>query len=175
MAAISVIPNQAVGKALAWIDHVNGTDLFAAGPGDSAIVVVLFETMPSVAALRDADTLAAVVSAGAVESTFTNAARVYLDDTDIDGSTVNDTDDLGEWLLAAITPLIEAAGGDVDQDIDGIGLFVDPDSTGGADSEIVPWHYTLDDGAAALRTTNGSDLDLTSAEPTYSAQDSTVS
>lgn len=164
MATTAIIPNIAAGRINEYIRRVDGND-----PTNSALVVVLFEVGDSVANLRDFDTVAAIIAGAATESAFTNYTRVVLDDTDVSAPTVDDTGNAQTWELADQLPLIASAGGATDQDIDMIVLAYDPDTTGGTDSDLVPLHITLDDAAAALQTTNGSDLDLTSPTPTWTA------
>ena len=164
MATTAIIPNIAAGRINEYIRRVDGND-----PTNSALVVILFEVGDSVANLRDFDTVAAIIAGAATESAFTNYTRVVLDDTAVVAPTVDDTGNAQTWELADQLPLIASAGGATDQDIDMIVLAYDPDTTGGTDSDLVPLHITLDDAAAALQTTNGSDLDLTSPTPTWTA------
>lgn len=164
MATTAVIPNIAAGRINEYVRRVDGND-----PANSALVVILFEVGDTIANLRDFDTVAAIIAGAATESSFTNYTRTVLSDTAIVGPTVDDTGNAQTWELADITPLIASAGGATDQDIDMIVIAYDPDTTGGTDSDLVPLHITLDDAAAALQTTNGSDLDLTSPTPTWTA------
>lgn len=164
MATVAIIPNIAAGRINEYIRRVDGND-----PTNAALVVILFEVGDSIANLRDFDTVAAIIAGAATESAFTNYTRVVLDDTDVVAPTVDDTGNAQTWELADQLPLIASAGGATDQDIDMIVLAYDPDTTGGTDSDLVPLHITLDDAAAALQTTNGSDLDLTSPTPTWTA------
>lgn len=163
MASTAVIPNIALGRLNELIARVDGND-----PTNAALVVVFFETGDSVANLRDFDSLSAVLAGASAESAFTNYARTVLDDTDITSYTTDDTGDAQTWELADQQPIISSAGGASNEAIDMVGIFYDPDSTGGTDADLVPLLFTLDDGAAALVTTNGSDLDLTSPTPTWS-------
>lgn len=165
MTAVAVIPNVALGRVNELIRRVDGND-----PTNSAVVVVLFETGDSIANLRDFDTLAAILAGASAESAFTNYARVVLDDTDIVAPTVDDTGNAQTWEIADQSPLIAAAGGASNEPVAMIGLFYDPDTTGGTDSDLIPLHITVDDAAAdLLNATNGSDLALTSPTPTWSA------
>lgn len=163
MTAVAVVPNIALGRLNELIGRVDGND-----PTNSALVVILFETGDSVANLRDFDTAAAVIAGAAAESAFTNYARTILDDTDISSFVTDDTGNVQTWELADQTPLISSAGGATDQDIDMIGIFYDPDTTAGDDTGLVPLLFVVDDAAAALQSTNGSDLNLTSPTPTWS-------
>lgn len=169
MATVAIIPNISAGRINEYVRRVDGND-----PTNSALVVVMFSTGDSIANLRDFDSVGAIIAGAAVESAFTNYVRTVLDDTDISGPTVDDTGDAQTWELADITPLISSAGGATDEDIDMVVIAYDPDTTGGDDTALIPLHITLDDAAAALQTTNGSDLNLTSPTPTWSAADSTA-
>ena len=164
MATTSLIPNIAAGRINELLNRIDGND-----PANSALVIVLFEVGDSVANLRDFDTLAAILAGAASESGFTNYARTVLTDTGVVAPIVDDSGNAQTWELADQLPLIASAGGATNQDVDMIGLFYDPDSTVGTDADLIPLHLTLDDGAAALVTTNGSDLDLTSPTPTWTA------
>jgi hypothetical protein len=165
MTAQAIIPNVALGRVNELINRVNDND-----PANAVVVIVLCEVGDSAANLRDFDNLSALLAGASTESAFTNYARVVLDDGDIVAPVVDDSGNQQTWELADQTPLIASAGGAVNQDIDQIILNYDPDSTGGADTAIIPFHVTNDDGGAALQTTNGSDLDLTSPTPTFTAE-----
>lgn len=170
MTATAIIPNVAAGRVNELVRRVDGND-----PANSAIVIVLFETGDTIGNLRDFDTLAAILAGASAESAFTNYARTVLDDGDIVAPTVDDTGNAQTWELADQTPLISSAGGATNEPVAMIGLFYDPDTTGGTDADLIPLMIVLDDAAAdLLNATNGSDLDLTSPSPTWSAADVTA-
>lgn len=164
MAAVGVIPNVALGRTMELIRRVDGND-----PTDAVIVIVLCSAGDTVGNLRDFDSLQAILAGDATESAFTNYSRVVLDDGDISAPTVDDTDDVQEWTLANIEPLIASAGGDSDEPIEMVIFCYDPDSEGGDDSTLIPIHITVDDGGDPLQTTNGSDLDLVVPDPLLSS------
>lgn len=169
MATVAIIPNIAAGRINEYVRRVDGND-----PTNSALVVVMFSTGDSIANLRDFDSVGAIIAGAAVESAFTNYVRTVLDDTDISGPTVDDTGDAQTWDLTDITPIIASAGGASNEDIDMVVIAYDPDTTGGTDSDLVPLYICLDNAAAALVTTNGSDLDLVTPSPLWSAADATA-
>lgn len=155
MATVAHVPNIAAGSEMEYVRRVDTND-----PTNSAIVIVLFSTGDTVANMRDFDSVSAILAGASVESNFTNYARTVLTDTDINSPTIDDSGNTANWDLADQSPLISSAGGTVDEDIDMVVFAYDPDSTVGTDADLIPIYFCLDDGAAALQTTNGSDLNL---------------
>lgn len=155
MATVAHVPNIAAGSIMEYVRRVDTND-----PTNSAIVIILFSTGDTVANMRDFDDVGAILAGASVESNFTNYARTVLTDTDITSPTIDDTGNDANWDLADQTPLISSAGGTVDEDIDMVVFAYDDDSTAGTDANLIPIYFCLDDGAAALQTTNGSDLNL---------------
>ena len=170
MATTAIVSNIAAGHINEYAYRVNNND-----PTNSALVIVLFSTGDSIANLRDFDDLAAVIAGASVESAFTNYVRTVLTDADIGDPVVDDTGNKKDFDIADITPLIASAGGAANEDIDMVAVCFDSDTTAGTDANIIPLIYVLDDGAAALQTTNGSDLDLViDAAGLWSAADATA-
>ena len=131
--------NIAKGRAVELHSRVVNND-----PANAAIVVVLLNvTGDQDAALKDADTLAAVLAlANVAEITNSGYARKVLTDADLSDFTTDDTNDrnvidTGDLTFSGI------AAGDAITDV----LFCyDSDTTGGTDANIVP--LTLHDFAA---------------------------
>ncbi|MCB1723216.1 MAG: hypothetical protein KDJ39_05930 [Gammaproteobacteria bacterium] len=138
--------NIAKGRAVELHSRVVNND-----PANAAIVVVLLNvTGDQDAALKDADTLAAVLAlANVAEITNSGYARKVLTDADLSDFTTDDTNDrnvidTGDLTFSGI------AAGDAITDV----LFCyDSDTTGGTDANIVP--LTLHDFAA---TPDGNDI-----------------
>lgn len=161
MATQAIIPNNVKGRAIELINRVYTND-----PANSALVLVTFSVGDTAANIQDFDTLSALLAGASTESAFTNYARVVLDDGDISNFTVDDTGNVTEWDLPDQSPLVADAGGASNEDVDQVALCYDPDSTGGDDTTVLPLIVWNDDAAAALQTTNGSDLDLDAPSPT---------
>lgn len=122
-------------------------------PTNSVIVIVLLASsgIETDAVLRDKDTLADVVSGATNEATNTGYARKVLSDSDLVAFAPDDTNDRVDLDIPDQTWTGVANDG-----TGGIGDFMttyDSDSTGGADSAIVP--MTLHDFAV---TPDGSDV-----------------
>lgn len=139
--------NVALGRVCELHDRVNDND-----PTNSALVVVLLKAAEADATLEDYDTLSALLlAAGNTEADFTNYARKVLTDTDISGSTVNDTTNKRACDIPDQT--WTSAGGASNNTLVKRIICYDPDSTGGDDTTLIP--LTHADFAA---TTNGQDL-----------------
>lgn len=138
--------NISKGKVNEYMARVDGND-----PANSAIIVVLLKVVEADATLRDYDTLAAILAGSNTEADFTNYARKTITDASITAPTPDDTND----LQAADIPdqTWTSAGGATNNTLVKLIICYDSDTTGGADSAIVP--LTYHDFAI---TTNGSDL-----------------
>jgi len=139
--------NVAKGRAIEFHERVENSD-----PTNAVLVLVLLVASSEAdATLRDYDTLAAVLAGANTEATFTNYARIVLDDTDVTASTIDDTNDRREADFADQT--WSAAGGASNNALDKLLICYDSDSTGGTDANIVPvGHYDFS------ITTNGGDI-----------------
>lgn len=123
--------NVAKGKAAEFAARVNAND-----PTNAVLVLAVLATsgIESDATLRDKDTLADVVSGTTNEVTNTNYARKTIDNTGSITVTVDDTNDRTDVDMPDQTWTAVGAG-------DGWNDLVvcyDSDSTGGADSAIIP-------------------------------------
>ncbi len=122
--------NIAKGRVAEFFERVNNND-----PANSAITLVVIDAAGATdAALKDVDTLAAVLATAANEVTNTNYARIELTDADLDAITVDDTNDLVKVTFADQTWTSVAAG---DSWTDLIVCY-DGDTTGGDDTNIIP-------------------------------------
>jgi hypothetical protein len=138
--------NIAKGRVAEYFHRVKNND-----PANSAIIVVAINTSATDATLKDLDTLAAIEANGdTAEATNSNYARKVLTDAELDAITIDDTGDLVQvtipdqtWTAVATSP-----GAWTD-----LVLCYDSDTTGGADSAIIP--LTQHDFAV---TTDGSDI-----------------
>jgi hypothetical protein len=123
--------NIAKGKVAEYAARVNAND-----PTNSVFVIVVLATsgLESDATLIDMNDLAAVVAGTTNEVTNSGYARKVLDNTAGITVTVDDTNDRVDVDIADQTWTAVAAG-------DGWSKLLvcyDPDSTGGADSAIIP-------------------------------------
>lgn len=138
--------NISKGKVAEYAARVNAND-----PTNSVFVVAILATsgLEADSVLRDKDDLAALVSGTTNEVTNTGYARKILDQTSGITVTVDDTNDRVDVDIPDQTWTGVAAG-------DGWSKFVvlyDPDSTGGADSAIIPMtHHDF------VLTPDGSDI-----------------
>ena len=140
--------NIAKGAVNAYMDRVNDSD-----PTNAVLTIVLLKTVPDTdATLEDYDTLAALLAGGPnVEADFTNYARINLDDTDVTGSAVDDTNN---WNASDIPDQTwSSAGGASNNTLLKMIICYEPDSTAPSDSNKIP--LTHHDFSA---TTNGNDL-----------------
>lgn len=143
----NIVFNIAKGKVCEYYDRVKGND-----PANSALILVPIETsgLESDATLIDKDDLAAVLSGATNEQT--TMGRKTLTDSDL--ATIpapDDTNDRNERSLPQVT--WTAATGNA---ISKILVCYDSDTTGGADSAIIP--LCMFDAAV---TPDGTDLVLT--------------
>lgn len=143
----SIVFNIAKGRVKELYNRVKSND-----PANSALILVPIETsgLESDATLIDKDDLAAVLSGATNEQT--TMGRKTLTDSDLAAlSAPDDTNDRNECDLPTVT--WTAASGNA---ISKILVCYDSDTTGGADSAILP--LTLFD---AVATPDGNDLQLT--------------
>ncbi len=137
--------NVAKGRVAELYNRVDTND-----PTNAVLVIVAVNTTATDATLRDYDTLAAVTGdANTAEVTNTNYARKVLTDSDLTAFAPDDTNDRVDLDFADQT-WSAVASGDAWTDLL---VCYDSDSTGGADSAIVP--CTLHDFAV---TPDGSDI-----------------
>lgn len=138
--------NISKGSIIEYHERVDQSD-----PTNAVLVIVLLQATSSADdTLRGYDTLSAMLAVE-TEATFTNYARIVLDDTDISSSTTDDANDRREADIGNQT--WSSAGGASNNTLDKLVMCYDSDSTGGTDANIVPVaHYDFD------ITTNGGDL-----------------
>lgn len=117
----ALIPNIAKGKFARYADLPNAND---------ALIWVLFTGSETDANIRDADTLTAVIALAVNEATFAGYARVTATGVTV---TIDDTNDRVDVDCADPTFSPTAA-----EALTRIGLFYDPDTTGGTDADLVP-------------------------------------
>ena len=139
------IPNIAKGRINEYVIRVNNND-----PANAVFVVMLLTDsgLETMATLVDYDDFGAILAAANTESAVSAYARLILDDTDVTDPTVDDggdeqTFDTGDFDFG----LLEAG-----ENIAASIIGYDPDSTGGADSAIIPVQITI---PAAVVATNG--------------------
>jgi hypothetical protein len=140
--------NIAKGRVVEYYNRVKSND-----PANSALILVPIETsgLESDATLIDADSLAAVIAGATNEQT--TMGRKTLTDSDLAALPApDDGNDRYDVSLPSVT--WTAATGNA---ISKILVCYDPDTTGGADSAIIP--LTMFDAAA---TPDGNDLVLNS-------------
>jgi hypothetical protein len=143
----NIVFNIAKGKVAEYYDRVKGND-----PANAALILVPIETsgLEADATLIDADTLAAVLSGATNEQT--TMGRKTLTDAELAAIPApDDTNDRNERSLP--TTLWSAATGNA---ISKILVCYDPDTTGGADTAIIP--LTMFDFA---QTPSGADIQMT--------------
>ena len=137
--------NIAKGRVAELYNRVDLSD-----PANAVLVIVVIDTSAGDATLIDLDTLALIESNGSTaEVTNTNYARKVLDDSDVTAFAPDDANDRVDLDFADQTWTAVASG-------DGwtdLLVCYDSDSTGGADSGIVP--MTQHDFAV---TPDGSDI-----------------
>lgn len=141
-----LITNVGLGRVAELYNRVQTND-----PANSALVIVaLVVTGDQDAAIKDYDTLAAVLGDGNIaEATNTNYARKVLTDADLAAYATDDANDRTDLDIADQTWSAVAAG---DNWTDLL-ICYDPDTTGGTDADLVP--LTLHDFAV---TPDGSDI-----------------
>jgi len=144
----NIIFNIALGRVVELYNRVDSND-----PANSAIIIALLAAsgIESDAVLKDKDDFAALVSGATNEATNTGYARKTLTDSDITAFAPDDTNDRVDLDIPdqTWTGLANDGTGAVG---DLVSAY-DSDTTGGADSAIVP--MTLHDFAV---TPDGSDV-----------------
>lgn len=122
--------NVAKGRVAELYNRVKTND-----PTNAALILVAINTTATDATLKDLDTLALVLADGdTAEVTNTNYARKVLVDSDLNALAPDDTNDRMDLDFADPTWATILAG-DAWTDIL---ICYDPDTTGGADSAIIP-------------------------------------
>ena len=142
-----IVFNIAKGRVKEYYNRVKSND-----PTNAALILVPIETsgLESDATLRDVDDLAALIAGATNEQT--TMGRKTLTDADLAAVPApDDGADTNSVALPAVT--WTAATGNA---ISKIAVCYDPDTTGGADSAIIP--LTMFD---AVATPDGNDLVLT--------------
>lgn len=138
----NVVQNIALGKVV-WFSGLTG------GANDALIVVLLKSAgIEADATIRDHNELGALLAAANDEADFTNYARKTITSATI---TVDDTNN---WVDVDIADQTwTSAGGAANNTLAGFLVCYDTDTTGGADTDIIP--LTKHDFSV---TTDGSDL-----------------
>lgn len=128
--------NIAKGRVAEFHERVNNND-----PTNSALIVVLLAStgLEADATLKDYDTLGAVLAAANDEATNTGYARKTLTDSDIAAITTNDTSDRNEADIGDQT--WTSVSNDGTGAIGKLLICYDSDTTGGADTAIIPLTY----------------------------------
>ena len=123
--------NVAKGRVAEFYNRVDTND-----PANSALVVVVLATsgLETDAALKDYDTLSAVVAGTTNEVTNTNYARKVLTDTDLAALAIDDTNDRVDLDIPDQTWTAVAAGDGWSKLI----ICYDSDTTAGTDANIIP-------------------------------------
>lgn len=136
----------AKGRAAEMVNRVDAND-----PANSVITVVLLKVVESDALLKDYATLAAILAGSNTECNFTNYARKELNDSVLTAPAPDNTNDRQDADIPDLT--WTAAGGATNNNVVKLIICYDGDSTGGADSAIIPLSYH-----DFVITTNGGDL-----------------
>ena len=143
----NIVFNIAKGRVVEYYNRVKGND-----PANSALILVPIETsgLQADSVLIDVDDLAALVAGATNEQT--TMGRKTLTDSDL--AALPGPDDANDrYDISLPTVTWTAASGNP---ISKIVVCYDPDTTGGADSAIIP--LTMFD---AVATPDGNDLQLT--------------
>lgn len=124
--------NRALGRGTEWTERVNAND-----PTNAVIVWMVLATsgIESDATLRDKDSFADIVSGTTNEVTNTNYARKVIDQAGGLVITYDDTNDRVDIDQPDMTWTAVASGDGWNDLVSGY----DSDSTGGTDSNILPW------------------------------------
>lgn len=121
-----LVPNIAKGKIAYYAGLPAAND---------ALVWVLFTGVETDDNLRDADNLTAVIALAVDEATFTGYARIVH----TAGITAT-VDDVNNWVTLddTVDPSWSPTSS---QALTRIGLFYDPDTTGGTDADLIPLFF----------------------------------
>lgn len=128
--------NVSKGRGAEFHERVNNSD-----PTNAVLVVVLLASSGLVAdsVMKDYATLDAVLAGASDEATNTNYARKVLTDADVAAISVDNTND---WVVAdAADQTWSSVANDGTGAIGKLLFCYDSDSTGGADSAIIPVTY----------------------------------
>lgn len=126
--------NIALGRVVELYNRVDSND-----PANSALIIAAFNAGDSDATIKDVDTLAAIEALGSTaEATNSGYARKVLTDSDLTAFAPDDTNDRVDLDIPDQTWTAVAAGSNWTD----LAICYDSDTTGGADSAIVPmtWH-----------------------------------
>lgn len=149
--------NVSLGREVEFYERVNSSD-----PTNAVLkIVALASPVVATSVLRTYDTLAQVLAANP-EVTNTNYARKDLTDADLAAYTVDDA--LGQILLSLPLLTYSAGGGPAAGDAwDYVAVCYDSDSTGGADSAVIPitFHELRIGGVAIVPNGSPIVIDLT--------------
>lgn len=148
MLAANFVYNIGLGRVVELYNRVDSND-----PANSALIIALLASsgIESDATLKDKDDLAAVVSGTTNEATNTGYARKVLTDSDLSAFAPDDTNDRTDLDIPDQT--WTGVANDGTGAIGDLLVCYDSDTTGGADSAIVP--LTQHDFAV---TPDGSDI-----------------
>jgi hypothetical protein len=139
-----IVFNIAKGRVAELYNRVDTND-----PANSALIIVPVDVgATSDATIRDFDTLAAVLAGGVTERSTGGWNRKTITDSDISAFAPDDTNDRVDLVISDQTWTAVTAGVVTD-----LIICYDSDTTGGADSAIVP--LTMHDFAI---TPDGSDV-----------------
>jgi hypothetical protein len=140
----NIVFNISLGRITQFYDNVDTNS-----PANSALIVVPVDVGgTSDATIKDFDTLAAVLGGGVTERTANGWNRKTLTDTELSAWSPDDTNDRVDLDIPDLTWTGVTAGAVTD-----LIICYDSDTTGGADSAIVP--LTMHDFAI---TPDGSDI-----------------
>jgi hypothetical protein len=129
----TLVPNIAKGKVAYYAGLPAAND---------ALIWVLFTGSETDDNVRDADTLTAVIATALNEATFTGYARVTGSSVTV---TVDDTNNRTD--VDAADPAWSPTSAEA---LTRIGVFYDPDTTGGTDADLIP--LFIDDFALTTAT-----------------------
>lgn len=145
------VPNIAKGRVAELHDRVENND-----PANSALVVVAINAgAVTDAAMKDADTLAALLALGVTEATNSGYARKVLTDADLAAIPApDDTNDRNERSLPTLLWTAVAAGSSWTDLV----VCYDPDTTSGIDANLVPltvFDFPQNPSGADIQATGG--------------------
>jgi hypothetical protein len=138
--------NIAKGRFVEFMNRVDSND-----PANSAIILVPCSASDTEANAQDADTLTAALATAINEQTGGNWVRKTLTDAQLAAIAVDDTNNRFPATLPAVTWTSPDAGSNTT----GLLICYDADTTGGADTDIVPLAHcdfavTADDNDVVL-------------------------
>ncbi len=123
--------NCAKGRPATLHDNVNDNS-----PANSALILIPLSAQGTESEAQDYDTVSAVLSGTSNEQTAGNWARKTITDADIVASALNDTDNRRDLAL----PQVQWTGPAPTVGNDTVALLIayDADTTGGADTDLIP-------------------------------------